>query len=131
MPGYGPERPDHLGMFGWWQLLFGALLPLMIGVAALLLLGWILLKWLGPPLPPRMTAWFAPSPFVPPPFGPTPPEPPAFERLRARYAAGEIDAVTFEQMWERLQASYAPGGYGFPPPASGRPPEKGGKLQPR
>ena len=30
----------------------------------------------------------------------------ALETLRQRYAAGEIDAVTFEQMRERLEASY-------------------------
>ncbi|HEX6777714.1 MAG TPA: SHOCT domain-containing protein [Ktedonobacterales bacterium] len=127
MPGYGPRGPDHPEIWGWWHLLFGGLLPLVIGLAALLLLGWILLKWLGPLLRPRMTGMFGPPPFGPPSFA----EPPAFERLRERYAAGEIDAVTFEQMWERLQASYAPGSRGFPRHAPGCPPEEGGGPEPR
>lgn len=127
MPGYGPRGPDHPEIWGWWHLLFGGLLPLVIGLAALLLLGWILLKWLGPLLRPRMTGMFGPAPFGPPPFA----EPPAFEHLRARYAAGEIDAVTFEQMWARLQASYQPpGSRGFPPHAPGRPPGEGGGPEP-
>ena len=132
MPEYGPRGPDHLEFWGWWHLLFGELLPLVIGLAALLLLGWILLKWLGPSLRPRMAGRFGPAPFGPPPFGPPPfGEPPAFERLRERYAAGEIDAVTFEQMWERLQASYQPpGSRGFPPHAPGRRPEEGGGSEP-
>lgn len=131
MPRHGPRGPDHPEFWGWWHLLFGGLLPLVIGLAALLLLGWILLKWLGPTLRPRMTGIVGPAPFGPPPFGPPPfAEPPAFERLRERYAAGEIDAVTFEQMWERLQASYAPGSRGFPPHAPGRPPGEGGGPEP-
>lgn len=128
MPGYGRGEPDHLGIFGWWHELFGEMLPIVIGLAALLLLGWILLKWLGPYLRPRMAAVFDPPPFGPPPFGPPPfGEPPAFERLRARYASGEIDDVTFEQMWERLQASYQPGSSGFPAHGYSRPPERGGE----
>jgi hypothetical protein len=131
MPEYGPREPDHLGIFGWWHMLFGGLLPLVIGLAAVLLLGWILLKWLGPYLRPRMTGVFGPAPFGPPPYGPPPfAEPPAFERLRVRYAAGEIDAATFEQMWERLQASYAPGSYGFSSHTHSRPPERGGEPEP-
>ena len=39
----------------------------------------------------------------------------ALETLRQRYAAGEIDAVTFEQMRERLEASYS---HSEPPPPS-------------
>jgi hypothetical protein len=131
MPGYGPREPDHLGIFGWWHMLFGGVLPIVIGLAAVLLLGWILLKWLGPSLRPRMAGMFGPAPYGPPPYGPPPfAEPPAFERLRARYAAGEIDAVTFEQMWERLQASYAPGSYGFSSHTHRRPPERGGEPEP-
>ena len=38
----------------------------------------------------------------------------ALEILRRRYAAGEIDAVTFEQMQERLMASYQQEGHGMP-----------------
>jgi len=43
----------------------------------------------------------------------TPADPPALEILRRRYAAGEIDTVTFEQMWERLEASYRQGSNGI------------------
>jgi len=38
----------------------------------------------------------------------------ALEILRQRYAAGEIDAVTFEQMQERLMASYQQAGHEMP-----------------
>jgi uncharacterized membrane protein len=38
----------------------------------------------------------------------------ALEILRQRYAAGEIDSVTFEQMHERLLASYQQEGHGMP-----------------
>ena len=40
-------------------------------------------------------------------FGIAPPDASPLEILRQRYAAGEIDAVTFEQMRERLEASYS------------------------
>jgi uncharacterized membrane protein len=42
-------------------------------------------------------------------FGGVQENPPPLEILRQRYAAGEIDAVTFEQMRERLGASYQQG----------------------
>jgi uncharacterized membrane protein len=38
----------------------------------------------------------------------------ALEILRMRYAAGEIDTVTFEQMQERLVASYQQESHGMP-----------------
>ncbi len=38
----------------------------------------------------------------------------SLEILRRRYAAGEIDSDTFEQMWERLMASYQQEGSGMP-----------------
>jgi uncharacterized membrane protein len=43
-----------------------------------------------------------------------PADPPALEILRQRYAAGEIDAITFEQMRERLEASYQQGEHRHP-----------------
>lgn len=52
--------------------------------------------------------------FPPPPPGPGPrhfepqPQPSAMEILRQRYARGEIDATTFDQMRERLEASERP-----------------------
>jgi putative membrane protein len=46
------------------------------------------------------------------PFQPWTRQPPAessaMELLRQRYARGEIDAATFDQMRERLEASYHP-----------------------
>ncbi len=116
MPGHPPFGPDRPEFFDWVHALFFGFLPVLFGLAGLLLLAWILSRWLSPSFRPRMAGM----------FGQRPIEPPAFERLRQRYAAGEIDATTFEQMWERLQASYHPGGYPPPPPpprGPGRPPD--------
>ena len=41
-------------------------------------------------------------------FGTPPVQPSALEILRQRYARGEIDAATFDQMRERLEAASAP-----------------------
>src|SRR5205085_5542551 len=54
-------------------------------------------------------------------FGIAPPDASPLEILRQRYAAGEIDAVTFEQMRERLEASYQQEDYGFPPDSNSYP----------
>ena len=43
-----------------------------------------------------------------PPFQPPVQQPSALEILRRRYARGEIDAATFDQMRERLEASERP-----------------------
>ncbi len=52
------------------------------------------------------------GPWGPVPFPPAGPQPTqqgsAMEILRQRYARGEIDATTFDQMRERLEATYAP-----------------------
>lgn len=88
----------HPGGFGWLPWLLFSALPTLFWLAGLILLAFILVNWLGPHLRPRMAAM----------VGPQPVEPPPFERLRQRYAAGEIDEATFAQMWERLQASYQP-----------------------
>ena len=47
-------------------------------------------------------------------FGTKSTEVSALEILRRRYAAGEIDTVTFEQMRERLLASYQQESHGMP-----------------
>ena len=83
----------------------------IINVAWLLLLGLLagmLLRWLMS----RNTGWGMSAPRgpwgAPPVFhhGPPPPQPPsALQILQQRYSRGEIDATTFDQMRERLEAS--------------------------
>jgi hypothetical protein len=65
-------------------------------VALFIGLVWALLGWIIPTIKPMLTDI----------FGQTSTEPSALEILRQRYAAGEIDTYTFEQMRERLVASY-------------------------
>ena len=74
-------------------------LSTVLWVAALLMLAWALWKWISPYILPMFEAMFDEEPEG---FS-------ALEILRQRYAAGEIDAATFEQMRERLEASYRPG----------------------
>ena len=81
----------HWG-FGFWPLL-----PLFwIGIVALFC--WGALRWFG-----WRDRW---GPFYTP--GEMPFEPDALETLRRRYARGEIDSVTFDQMRERLESSGRP-----------------------
>ena len=89
-----------------------SVLTTVFGVALLIGLAWILLRWILPYILPMIADIFGWPPAE---------NPPALEILRQRYAAGEIDAVTFEQMWERLEASYQQGYYGFPPGANSYP----------
>ncbi len=92
------------------MLLFGLgrLLPLLLIV---LLIGLVIRRLSRGPR--SMNWYYQPTPPVPPmpgtgPRGPVPPVPPqsAMEILRQRYARGEIDATTFDQMRERLEGSY-------------------------
>jgi len=81
-----------------------ALWPLMhlfgtvVWIAVFVVLAWALVSWLS-----RRNA-----PMVG--YHPTPPpvQFSALEILRQRYARGEIDDATFQQMRERLQTSAAP-----------------------
>jgi putative membrane protein len=77
--------------WGWLMMAFGTAL----WIALLVALVWALIRWLnsrtGTPVPP---------PTIGVQSGPS-----AEEILRQRYAGGEIDTATFEQMRERLQAS--------------------------
>jgi putative membrane protein len=73
--------------WGWFMMAFGGVL----WIALLVILVWALIRWLE-----RKARVSGPSGSA---------SPSALEILRQRYARGEIDATTFEQMRERLQAT--------------------------
>jgi uncharacterized membrane protein len=54
----------------------------------------------------RPMSYYGHTPFYRP--GVPPVQPSALEILQQRYARGEIDAVTFDQMRERLESSQGP-----------------------
>jgi putative membrane protein len=78
------------GGFGW-TMMFGAWLGITLWILLLAGLIWGLIRWLG---------GRSAHPATTEPRGPS-----ALEILQQRYARGEIDHATFEQMRERLQAS--------------------------
>jgi len=80
--------------------MFLSVLTTLFLAALLIGLAWVLLRWILPYILPVIADIFGWPPAE---------NPPALEILRQRYAAGEIDAVTFEQMRERLEASYPRG----------------------
>ncbi|GAC1398079.1 MAG: hypothetical protein NVSMB49_05250 [Ktedonobacteraceae bacterium] len=80
--------------FGWGGMSL-MILGMTLGIALLVILVWVLLTWLNK----KASVAVAPAPHFPP-SGPS-----AGEILQQRYARGEIDATTFEQMGERLEAS--------------------------
>ena len=77
-----------------------------IALFALLILGLVrlLTRNQGPHFLFRQGPFTAPQPQQPY----QPQQPSAMEILRQRYARGEIDAVTFDQMRERMQAAEQP-----------------------
>jgi putative membrane protein len=80
--------------FGWGGMLlmsFGSIL----WIALLVVLVWAVIRWLER----KMSAAVPPAASTPP-TGPS-----ALEVLQQRYARGEIDTATYEQMRERLGAS--------------------------
>jgi len=85
--------------FGWWHALLLSTLSTLFWVALFIGLAYALQKWVLPYLLPR----FADI------FGRPAEEYSPLEILRRRYAEGAIDADTFEQMRERLEASYQHG----------------------
>ena len=82
--------------FGWGWLLMS--LGTVLWIALLVVLAWALIRWLS-----SKTSTPPPTMMHMPPSGPS-----AEEILRQRYARGEIDTATFEQMRERLEASGVP-----------------------
>ena len=88
----------HPWVYGadWWPGMLLSMLNTVLWIALFSVLAWALWKWISPYI----------MPLIGDIFGMPPAEPPALEILRQRYAAGEIDANTFEQMRERLEASY-------------------------
>jgi putative membrane protein len=110
------ESEDTQMMWGYgfsWGSMFLMWFGMVFWIALLVVLTWALIRWLT-----SKTATAAP------PVTSTPAsEPSALEILRQRYARGEIDTATFEQMRERLEASGVPGyqyGNGNQPTASVR-----------
>ncbi|HEY7983713.1 MAG TPA: SHOCT domain-containing protein [Ktedonobacterales bacterium] len=89
--------PFPLHPFTWGHLLFAGLAGLL-WLALLALIIFALVR-----------AFSRPRAYAPPPMPAAAPAASgsAIELLRRRYAAGELDATTFEQMLERLVASEA------------------------
>ena len=73
------------------------LLSMALWIALLVVVVWAIIRWLD-----RRTS---PSGSINTSIPPTPSSPSALEILGQRYARGEIDTATFEQMRERLVAS--------------------------
>jgi putative membrane protein len=84
--------------FGWGGMLMMTLGTILL-IALMVVLVWALIRWING----RMMTPFPPYTSAPPP------SPSALEILRQRYARGEIDTATYEQMRERLEASSSPG----------------------
>ncbi len=89
--------------FGFGHDFFWGLIPLLgtiFWIALLTLLVWALIRWLT-----MRNAPLIGYHHMPPLHQPSP-----LEILQQRYARGEIDDVTFQQMRERLEASMPPPG---------------------
>jgi hypothetical protein len=91
-----------------WAMGFWPLFPLLwIGI--IVFFCWSASRWLSGR--DRHRHFYAPGEAVRGPFyvpGQAPFEPDALEILRRRYASGEIDGTTFDQMRERLESSAQP-----------------------
>ena len=80
--------------WGWLMMTFG----MVLWIALLVVLVWAVIRWLE-----RRTT----APTIPPSTGTPLAGPSALEILQQRYARGEIDTATYEQMREHLAASRA------------------------
>ncbi|HZS78957.1 MAG TPA: SHOCT domain-containing protein [Ktedonobacteraceae bacterium] len=89
------------GFHGLWLLLPFVLFFKFFWILLLVLFIATLVRGFG-----RRMAYRGQTPFYTP--GMPPVQPSALEILRQRYARGEIDATTYEQMRERLEASSRP-----------------------
>ena len=92
------------GFHGLWFLLPLLLLGKFFWIVILALLIGALVRrfsWRN-----RSMSFYGHAPFYHP--GVPPVQPSAMETLRQRYARGEIDAVTFDQMRERLESTHEP-----------------------
>jgi putative membrane protein len=89
-----------LGHYGMWFLLPLFLFSRFLWLVVLALLIWGLVRLFSS----RRVSFYHPGAGAGVP--PVPPvQPSAMEILRQRYARGEIDAATFDQMRERLETS--------------------------
>jgi putative membrane protein len=89
------ESEDTSMMWGYgfsWGGMLLMLLSMALWIALLVVLVWAVIRWLD-----RRTVPSAPTPTSTPSTGPS-----ALEILNQRFARGEIDTATFEQMRERL-----------------------------
>jgi uncharacterized membrane protein len=98
---YGP--PGGNGFF-WWPGTLLSVLLVLFWLALLFGLIWAIVSLLMPSIRPMLKSVFG-TKFA---------DASALEILRQRYAAGEIDSLTFERMHERLMVSYRQEGPGLP-----------------
>lgn len=88
-------------MFGFgWAMMLVMLIGLLLGVIVLGLLIWVLVRWL------QRSQLSSNSPALPAAMGPPGTQAPQLtplDTLRQRYARGEIDTATFEDMQRRLE----------------------------
>ncbi len=82
--------------FSWGGMLL-MLLSMVLWIALLVVVVWAIIRWLD-----RRTSPSGPTHAITPPASSGPS---ALEILGQRYARGEIDTATYEQMRERLVAS--------------------------
>ena len=80
--------PNMMGGYGW-----GGIFLTLLGIALLVVLVWAVIRFVNA----KTTTHVPPYTSVPP-TGPS-----ALEILNQRYARGEIDATTYEQMRARLE----------------------------
>ncbi|HEY6285533.1 MAG TPA: hypothetical protein VIX20_07725 [Ktedonobacteraceae bacterium] len=92
------------GGFVWWPGMLLSALSTLFWIALLIGFVWAILSLLMPSIRPMLTDI----------FGTKSTDASALEILCMRYAAGEIDTITFEQMRERLMASYQQESDGMP-----------------